>query len=505
MPTLVLDVVSKQLSRLPGLTPLFKSAQYGGNVAAGTATALAVSSFTVSTPGSGTVSAAGSAAGVTLSVSGYAPALSQAAGAAAGTSTATSGGSYISMAAGAAAGSTTVVAAYSPRLRSTVNGAATVTGVGSSTISGSGTLAASGAASGTSTVAGTGALTSGSVGAAAGAATVSSVGGQQRADGLAAGVASVSAVGVSLVAGMGDPLTSVSFAQDIEFAAPRDTVRASVLQDTTVDNYGQVYYMAYFGGAVKTRTDADSTWTTLRTISDVTEASLAYDNRGWPVLAYVRNATAYVSWKNDLGTWVDVALGSGAAGPFVARAGAAVARTDSTSVSVVYLQSGFLYVRNSYDNYSTATQLAPAPATSTRVTRAGMSTTDVFLVELDGAALVTTAVTTDLATDTLYAVASDEVFPMFHERATIGVWRSKRFVLNGFPAFGWGRLEGPFDSAVMRVYADGVLRYETPEITNTTPFRLPAGRCREIEVEIEGQDRVTGVTLATTSNELEAA
>ncbi len=502
MPALVLDAVSRQLSLLPTLVPLFKSARLGDNIAAGSSTATAVSAWITSSPSSGVVSAAGTAAGVAIISAGGAPSINTAAGSAAGAATVSAGGSHVGASAGSAAGSSTG-AAYSPRLRSTVNGTSTVTGVSNAILAGSGTLAAAGAAAGTSSPSGVSSSVFAGTGSSAGVATATATGGLRSSVGTAAGAGTAAGVGLSLVAGMGSPITTVSFAQDLTFVAPRDVARISILQDSVVYN-GETLQAAYFGGAVQLRGNT-GTWSTLRTIADITEFSVVYDNRLWPVLAYVQSGVAYVSWKNDLSTWVDVALGSGAAGPFVAVAGAAVSRIDSRSVVVAYLQGGYLYSRSSYDNYSTATQLAPIPATSTRVKRAGMSTTDEFLVELDGVSRITTAVTTELITDTMYAVASDDLFPMFDAAITTGEWKSKRFVVNGFPAFGWGRLEGPFVSATMRLYADGALRYETPLITDTTPFRLPPGRCREIEIELEGTGRVTGVTLATTADEMEAA
>lgn len=115
-----------------------------------------------------------------------------------------------------------------------------------------------------------------------------------------------------------------------------------------------------------------------------------------------------------------------------------------------------------------------------------------------------TGLTVDLLTDTMYVVDGTTVLPQFAGSPVAAVWKSKRIVLNAFPPFGWLRLEGPVTSAVVRIYTDGALWYTTPAITHNEPVRLPPGRHREIELEIESSGPVTEIVLATTADELRA-
>lgn len=112
---------------------------------------------------------------------------------------------------------------------------------------------------------------------------------------------------------------------------------------------------------------------------------------------------------------------------------------------------------------------------------------------------------TDLLTDTIYHAVDDEVLPQFQGAPVTGIWRSKRIVLDNWPSFGWLRLEGPFTSAVVRIYVEGVLWFTSPAITDVEPIRLPAGRAREWEIELESAGQITDLVLATSAQELRQA
>lgn len=115
------------------------------------------------------------------------------------------------------------------------------------------------------------------------------------------------------------------------------------------------------------------------------------------------------------------------------------------------------------------------------------------------------AAATDLLTDLMYFATGPVVKPQFAGPVGSGVWRSKRIVLDDWPSFGWLRLEGPFISAVVRIYVDGALWHTTATIVNNEPVRLPAGRFREWEIEIQAFSNVTEICLTTTAEEMRAA
>lgn len=112
------------------------------------------------------------------------------------------------------------------------------------------------------------------------------------------------------------------------------------------------------------------------------------------------------------------------------------------------------------------------------------------------------AIYTDLLTDTMYVVEGTSVVPFFGAGVRTGVWRSKKIVLANYPSFGWVRANGPMASPVtVRIYADGAL-WHTATLTTREPQRLPAGRHRHWEIEVESVGQATTIVLASTVEEL---
>lgn len=119
------------------------------------------------------------------------------------------------------------------------------------------------------------------------------------------------------------------------------------------------------------------------------------------------------------------------------------------------------------------------------------------------AALGATAYT-DLLTDALYSVTGTSVVPINSGAVLTGLWRSPRFVLDAYYGFAWLRLTGTITAgAVVRLYADGVLFYTTPTILSADPVRLPPGRFKRVELELESTDRITAMTITSTTGELQ--
>lgn len=110
---------------------------------------------------------------------------------------------------------------------------------------------------------------------------------------------------------------------------------------------------------------------------------------------------------------------------------------------------------------------------------------------------------TDLLTDTMYAIDGTSVVPFLSIGARTGTWRSKKIVLREHPPFAWLRVNGPFTYPVtVRIYADGVLWYTAPPISTREPVRLPAGRAKHWEIEVESRSDVTSVVLASNTEGL---
>jgi hypothetical protein len=116
------------------------------------------------------------------------------------------------------------------------------------------------------------------------------------------------------------------------------------------------------------------------------------------------------------------------------------------------------------------------------------------------------AVHSDLSTDTAFVfVPGSGVLPLHSGAARPGKWRGRiiRVPSSSAVGFAWLRVNASFSAGVtVRIYGDGVLFYTTPVLMSNRPVRLPAGLRRGWEIEVESQDRVTSVAIASTTEEL---
>lgn len=86
-----------------------------------------------------------------------------------------------------------------------------------------------------------------------------------------------------------------------------------------------------------------------------------------------------------------------------------------------------------------------------------------------------------------------------------GTWTSKLFRLIKPQAFAWLHVDSDFANGVVmvRIYADGVL-HDTAIVSGRAPVRLPPGRAHDWKVTVESASDVSGIVLATTTDELKA-
>ena len=122
--------------------------------------------------------------------------------------------------------------------------------------------------------------------------------------------------------------------------------------------------------------------------------------------------------------------------------------------------------------------------------------------------LVVTAAYNDMLTDTAYVVSGGEVLPLFKGNTWRATWRTKLLVDDFQPSYGWMRVnlkptdEGTPHDVVVRLYGDGQLFFTTT-FTDKEPKRVPVGRFREWEIQVEAHSEVTSVDLATDIIELQ--
>ena len=121
--------------------------------------------------------------------------------------------------------------------------------------------------------------------------------------------------------------------------------------------------------------------------------------------------------------------------------------------------------------------------------------------------LTGSAVFSDTKTDTLYLAQGTNVVALFNGVGRrMGTWRSKVAVLPKHAGFAWLTVESEFEFPVtVNWYVDGALFYTTvPPITSRTPVRLPAVRGLEHEIEVVTQARWNSLTMASSTQELQA-
>jgi hypothetical protein len=118
-----------------------------------------------------------------------------------------------------------------------------------------------------------------------------------------------------------------------------------------------------------------------------------------------------------------------------------------------------------------------------------------------------TAFFVDIQTDTLYMLDGTDIKALFTDttQKRTGEYWTGLIKLDKPAAFAWLQVDSVFTTAAtIKWYGDGVLRY-TASVTTNAPVRLPAGIYLEHQIMIESVDRITMVTMASTTQELQAS
>lgn len=118
-----------------------------------------------------------------------------------------------------------------------------------------------------------------------------------------------------------------------------------------------------------------------------------------------------------------------------------------------------------------------------------------------------TAFFVDIQTDTLYMLDGTDIKALFVDttQKRAGEYWTGLIKLDKPAPFAWLQVDSVFTTAAtIKWYGDGVLRH-TASVTTNAPVRLPAGVYLEHQIMIESVDRITMVTLASTTQELQAS
>lgn len=117
--------------------------------------------------------------------------------------------------------------------------------------------------------------------------------------------------------------------------------------------------------------------------------------------------------------------------------------------------------------------------------------------------LSATAFYRDLLTDTLYAASGTTIKGLFTAgtRRT-AIYKSPRIVLPAYESFAWLQADSEYATSVtVKVYRNGAL-VQTKVLTGRKPVRCKTGRHNEWEIQVESAEKVTGLTLASSTEEL---
>lgn len=265
------------------------------------------------------------------------------------------------------------------------------------------------------------------------------------------------------------------------------------------------------GSDVRCATEAaaasGSPGTILFTAAGITELSLTFDQNMRPAVAFVASGVAKLWWYDSVAGGQTTTTFATVTSPFLTLDDKRPKQQGPSDILMFYVRSGVLYYRQQRDRFNVEYTLATVPL-ATRVWRLGMGRglrLQIELTDNDGPEFIPddiTAAYSDLVTDTLYAAGSSAVSPMFRGDPMSGRWRSRLEVSPQSRGKGWLRVNGELGAGVrLRIYGDGALVHDVT-ITTRTPTRVPAGRWRRMEIDVESTVRCTTVTLADSAQEL---
>ncbi|MDB0024592.1 hypothetical protein N9E36_03880, partial [bacterium] len=108
----------------------------------------------------------------------------------------------------------------------------------------------------------------------------------------------------------------------------------------------------------------------------------------------------------------------------------------------------------------------------------------------------------DIQRDKLFLTFADKSLKVWQDGAAKSyIWRSKKFTMPMDMGFSCAQLEAEAYPMTMKFYADGTLVH-TQTVQSRSPFRLPAKRGRDWEIQVEGSIEVFSIAMANSMTEL---
>lgn len=134
---------------------------------------------------------------------------------------------------------------------------------------------------------------------------------------------------------------------------------------------------------------------------------------------------------------------------------------------------------------------------------------DMATKQITHLAIAASAVHLDRVTDTLYIAQNTSIIALFvGSTYRTGRWRSKLFTLPAHAPMGWLAVDHDGTANItVRIFVDGgstAWYTATIDSTNHAPVRLPSGRHRDWQIEVESTARINSVVIATAGDEIRA-
>jgi len=128
------------------------------------------------------------------------------------------------------------------------------------------------------------------------------------------------------------------------------------------------------GSDVKVGPDPGGPWTTLFSVSGITELSGAFDVSMAPAVAYVVGGATYLWWYSPLLGAYTTTMFAGCSSPRLALDDKRASQSGNADIVFAYIRAEGLYYRLWRDRYATERFLCAQPANTLRLGRVGMST-----------------------------------------------------------------------------------------------------------------------------------
>lgn len=177
------------------------------------------------------------------------------------------------------------------------------------------------------------------------------------------------------------------------FLPPDDRVRLDPLIDYELGGIAlgdpsqglqvQVWECRVAAGMIQVRIEGVGLWTNVIGDTDITEVSLAFDQNMRPTVSYMAGGVCKLYWYDaDIAAFT-TSVFAGGSSPVVMMDDKRAMEIGLNDILLFYVLGGRVIHRLQRDRFLIAYDLAPVPAGSTRIQRAGMSVANRIQVEFD--------------------------------------------------------------------------------------------------------------------------